>query len=50
MTKKSVEGPDWDAIRKLTPEQRKTNFLRHRAQSLTARVEVGFGQPRTSRG
>jgi hypothetical protein len=42
MTKKSVEEPDWDAIRKLTPEQRKTNFLRHRAQSLTARVEVGF--------
>jgi hypothetical protein len=30
MTKNKVEEPDWDAIRKLTPEQRRTKFLRHR--------------------
>lgn len=34
-----VEEPDWDAIRKLTPEERRTNFLRHRgklaAQAMT---------------
>jgi hypothetical protein len=32
MTKKSVEEPDWDVIRKLTPEQRKVNFDRRRAE------------------
>jgi hypothetical protein len=32
MTKKKAEEPDWDAIRKLTPEQRRAKFLRHREE------------------
>jgi hypothetical protein len=40
-TKKSVEEPDWDAIRRLTPELRKTNFLRHRAELAAQALATG---------
>jgi hypothetical protein len=41
MTLKKVEEPDWDAIRKLTPEQRRVNFDRRRAELAAQAVANG---------
>jgi hypothetical protein len=41
MTEKTVEEIDWDAIRKLTSEQRKFNFDRRRAELAAQAVADG---------